>query len=207
MAFIVSVQGNIGSGKSAVLAELARDYRTFPEDLARWSPWLSLFYEEMSSGGRKPSKYALGLQIKVLCSFRRIAAEARRGGGGAGSVALVERSPASSRDIFVNLAAARGALAEHELELYREVYETIAWEPRVNIYLRCPPRVALERVRRRARKGEAAVDLEYIQKLHDRHEALYGSDPRCIVVDSSRPLAEVCAEIRRFLYAPSRESA
>ena len=225
---IVSIQGNIGSGKSAVLASLSERHDTFPEDLESWSPWLRLFYEDMerlkkqpgaaapgpgaagaaagAGGGRRRS---LGLQLKVLSSFRRIGAAARRAAARRGAPALVERSPVSSREVFVHLAAERGDLDPHELALYGELHDALAWKPHFDIYLRCSPRVALQRIRKRDRPGEGTIDLRYIESLHRRHEEIFGTAAaaaggRCIVIDADRPLAEVCAEVRSLVCPGAR---
>ena len=192
---IVCVQGNIGSGKSTVLQALSATHTVFTEDIDSWSPWLRLFYEDMErlKDGGTGRRRSLGLQLKVLSSFRRIGERARRA---AAPPAVVERSPTSSRDIFVHLASERGDLDQHETDLYNEIYDAMGWEPHLNIYLRCDPATALARIRQRARPGEETIDLSYIQTLHDRHEEVYGMDKRCVVIDANQPLEAVCAEVR-----------
>lgn len=38
------------------------------------------------------------------------------------------------------------------------------------IYLKCEPEICMERIKKRNRKGEESIPLEYLRKVHDRHE-------------------------------------
>lgn len=38
------------------------------------------------------------------------------------------------------------------------------------IYLKCSPELCLERIKQRGRKGEEGIGLEYLRKVHERHE-------------------------------------
>ena len=38
------------------------------------------------------------------------------------------------------------------------------------IYLRCDPKICHQRIKKRNREGEQSIPLEYLQKVHDRHE-------------------------------------
>ena len=38
------------------------------------------------------------------------------------------------------------------------------------IYLRCAPEMCLNRIKKRNREGEESIPLEYLQKVHKRHE-------------------------------------
>ena len=38
------------------------------------------------------------------------------------------------------------------------------------IYLKCSPELCLKRVKNRGRKGEENLDLEYLRKVHEKHE-------------------------------------
>jgi deoxyadenosine/deoxycytidine kinase len=66
-----------------------------------------------------------------------------------------------------------------EFEMYQRVYDDL-WKladlklDHRPIYLRTSPEVCLERMRRRARSEEAAVGLDYLQKIHKLHEEWLG---------------------------------
>ena len=162
----VCVQGNIGAGKSTVLAALGRDATVVPEQVAAWGPRLELFYAGMAAEGRNTRSWGFHLQILLTFARARRAAPPQ-------DLTVFERSPSCSRQIFVQLAHAHGDIDAHELALYEELYEDLGWEPEYHVYLRCTPEVALARTRARARKGEAAITLEYLRVLHELHERVY----------------------------------
>jgi deoxyadenosine/deoxycytidine kinase len=180
---IVSLEGNIGSGKSSVLAALDRDYDTRPEPVAQWAPWLAEFYAKADGA-------ALGLQLQVLASFHDVTV-------GASKLVVVERSPQTGKDIFLALLVERGVLAAHELALYRQLYAQLAWTPTERVYLRCTPELALKRVQARNRDHEEAVDLAYLTELHRKHEELYADSAH--VIDASQSPEAVAAELRQYL--------
>lgn len=181
---VVSLEGNIGCGKSSALAALARDYATRPEPVTRWSPWLAKFYAKTPGG-------ALGLQLQVLASFHDVMETSPI------PLVVVERSPQTGKDIFTALMAEKGVLDKHELALYHTMYDKLAWTPTERVYLRCTPELALKRVQVRHRDHEDAVDLAYLTELHRKHEELY-ADSAC-VIDASQSPDAVAAELRAYL--------
>jgi deoxyadenosine/deoxycytidine kinase len=55
-------------------------------------------------------------------------------------------------------------------------------KPRL-IYLRCDPQTCFERIAHRKRPEEADISLEYLQKLHDKHEKwMQTHDPSQVLV-------------------------
>ena len=185
---IVSLEGNIGCGKTSVLAALAQEYDTRPEPIEQWKPWLERFYTN-------PSEAALGLQLQVLASFHdiRVTLPATT------PVVLVERSPQTGKDVFMALMVERGALAPHEIALYRQMYALLTWAPTERIYLQCSPELALKRVQMRHRENEDTVSLAYLTALHGKHEELYGHTAH--VIDAAQSLDAIVAEIRQHLAA------
>jgi deoxyadenosine/deoxycytidine kinase len=183
---IISLEGNIGSGKSTVLAALAAEYETRPEPVAQWTPWLERFY------AAPHGMAALGLQLQVLASFHSIYVELR----GTATV-LVERSPRTGKDAFTALMVQSGALAAHELALYQQLYAKLAWEPTERIYLQCAPELALKRIQVRHREHEEPVGLAYLTALHEKHEELYAKTAH--VIDAAQEPAAIVAAVRRYL--------
>ena len=38
------------------------------------------------------------------------------------------------------------------------------------IYIQCPPEVCVERIKKRSREGEDTIPLDYLEKIHNKHE-------------------------------------
>ena len=165
----VCVQGNIGAGKSTVLALLAEreeDVTAVPEQVEAWKPWLALFYAGMEAKGRNTRSF--GFHLQILLSFARAHQQKR-----ATPTVVFERSPCCSRAIFVDMAHEHGDIDEPELALYDDMYAELGWQPHFHVYLRCTPEVALARTHQRGRAGEEAITLAYLRALHERHERVY----------------------------------
>lgn len=61
---IISLDGNIGAGKSSILKELKNiGYIIFPEDIDTWQPILDNFYND-------PKRWSFTLQIAIINNLR-----------------------------------------------------------------------------------------------------------------------------------------
>lgn len=133
---LIAVDGNLGSGKSTVLAELRRrGYTVVPEPVIAWGPMLRSMYAD-------PARWTLTFQTQVLAHYADVA---RRYAGTSGPV-FVERSPVSAL-VFVSLATHRDALTVDELSVYMELHAAVGWEPDATVR---PPRRAAAPRRRAA---------------------------------------------------------
>ena len=54
------------------------------------------------------------------------------------------------------------------------------------IYLRCDPLTSFERINKRGRNEEKNIDVEYLQKLHDYHEAWLAGNSDVLVLDCNK---------------------
>eukprot|EP01084_Bolivina_argentea_P062109 113567_1 len=88
-------------------------------------------------------------------------------------VIIVERSALSAIRIFAQNLLDTGFMTQWEYSLLERFYSMIAWEPKHILYLKCNPRVCVERIQRRNRDGEANVDPVLIQNLHKKHELMF----------------------------------
>ena len=93
------------------------------------------------------------------------------------SVRIAERSIFSALYCFTSLLEDRSCLKPYQTNLLRESFDLFAESidelyPSICIYLRVDPEKCLDRVRKRGRIEEIGkVDLEYLQLLHEKHEA------------------------------------
>ncbi len=177
----ISIEGNIGSGKSSVLTRLCEELRVpiFLEPINEWGDWLGMFYED-------PSRWGMSFNAKVLLSFNKWKDN--------NFFALYERSPLSNRYVFAELQYEQNKMTKLELDLFQELYEQLAWSPDVIIYIKTDPMVAMQRMNKRARECENKVTLEYLQEVHKKYEDLLNKR-EVIVVDGNKSANEVYEEV------------
>lgn len=203
----ISIEGNIGSGKSSVLARLCKETRipVFLEPVDDWKDWLTLFYEN-------PPRWGMSFNTNVLLSFNEWKNNK--------FLSLYERSPISNRYVFTQLQYQQGRMNELELSLFDKLYKKLAWTPDVVIYIQTRPEVSMQRMKHRARECENEVPLEYLQAVHDRYETIFSkptqtlstdytlNDTNChvVIVDGNGTHDEVYAEVlywvKKFAHYP-----
>lgn len=191
----ISVDGNIGSGKSEALAALAAAFPTvpcYPEPVESWAELLKLYYAS-------PAEWSLPFSLKVLLSFGEPARQ---------PTCLIERSPMTSRHVFGQVLYNQGLLNQHEWDLFKEYHDLLAWKPDVTFFVDCPPRVCLERVASRGREGEAGIDLDYLKKVDFQYQNMMRfMDVPVVRFDGTLPRAQLhaamIAEARRRLGTPA----
>jgi deoxyguanosine kinase len=61
---LISIEGNIGSGKSSLLRNLSDKHKVIPEPVEDWGQCLTKYYEE-------PRKHAYELQMKAMASYKQ----------------------------------------------------------------------------------------------------------------------------------------
>lgn len=203
-ALAVSVEGNIGSGKSTFLEYCAKhpSVTVFPEPVEKWENLNGV--NLLQNMYTDPLKWALPFQIyagaTVLQNYQ--AAVSTR-------IRLVERSLLSARNVFVKHMKQHGTmdpLTDSILDTWFDaaLYEHSA-SPHAVIYLRTTPAVAYTRLRRRSRSAESATSLGYLTELHDLHETWISSllslntDPNnptfhVFIIDADRSVEEMYAE-------------
>ena len=178
----VSIEGNIGSGKSTVIASLASSahahaFETFVEPVDEWGDLLDLFYSS-------PAEWALAFSLKVLMSFRAPAAHEGN--------CLVERSPLACRHVFSQLLYNDGSLTQHEWDLFKEYFDLLAWTPDVIVYIETPVDLCMERIQVRGRAAEKSLDAEYLNRVeHQYTNMLRFVDVPIIRLDGTLSLPEL----------------
>lgn len=214
MTVIISVQGNIGSGKSTLVAKLKEllgsgRHRVcyLQEPVDEWETIkdsegktiLELFYGDQGS-------YAFQFQMMAYISRLAILKRALNGNY---DVIISERSLATDKQVFCQMLYDNKKINDVEFQIYNKWFEEFQREfPVENIvYIQTDPTVAHERVGRRARDGEA-IPLEYLANCHEYHERWISSfpDSNVIVLDGNQDirknpevLNEWEREIRNFV--------
>ena len=162
------VEGNIGSGKSTFLKKLSTEFKVVQEPVDEWSKMrnangkniLEEFYEDPKRNAYLFQSIAFRSRVKNITDLD--------------DSAIVERSIYTDRMVFAEVCKEDGNINEIEWNDYTEwfdfVVKHIGFKPKGFIYLRTDPEKSHERITKRNRLGESNISLEYLRKLHERHD-------------------------------------
>lgn len=171
----VSIEGNIGSGKSTVIRTLRErfaksDLQFLKEPEEEWKNALEAFYAD-------PKRYAFVMQSKVARSLRKLH-ERTKGDK------VTERSLFTSKNVFARMLYESGKFDPIEYAFYLEANDDIP-VPHYFIYLRSNPATCFQRI---CRRGDQGITLEYLNDLHEMHEKVFlarTSSPWTLVIDAN----------------------
>lgn len=175
---LLSIEGNIGSGKSTVLKQLRE---TYPEWIFVDEPvneWLALkngqgesllevFYKNKARWSYTFQNAAVLYRYKKLkeaIDSLKVEGEPR--------VIVMERSLETDRQIFCSMLHKDGFIDPLEKKLYEDWFIHLsAMLPEVDgyVYINTNPKMSFERVAKRAREGES-IPFEYLEELDIYHK-------------------------------------
>jgi thymidine kinase len=191
---IITVDGNIGCGKSTVLEYLHTRYGLAVdlEPVRKWRSFLNDLYEH----GRS----AFEFQVRVWLDRCWIQVRPNQ------SNLIMERSPYFQSRVFVPTNYAEKRITESELNTLNEMYHMSMgmWSPGFYIYLRSQPAKCMERIGIRHRESEDKIQESYIKSLHNLHESAYidavanGKSVLCIDVED-KTIEQIADEIYQAL--------
>jgi len=162
------VEGNIGSGKSTFLKKLSSEFKVVQEPVDEWSKMknangkniLEEFYEDPQRNAYLFQSIAFRSRVKNITDLDENV--------------IVERSIYTDRMVFADVCKEDGNISEIEWNDYIEwfdfIVKHIGFKPKGFIYLRTDPEKSYERINKRNRSGESNISLEYLRKLHQRHD-------------------------------------
>ena len=90
-------------------------------------------------------------------------------------------------------------MSEIQWNLYRDWFSWMVpkIKPRESLtfYLRSDPNVCFERIKKRNRMEESSVNLEYLQSIHNQHEAWLGNIDESLIINANLPPTNVIEQI------------
>ena len=168
------VDGNIGAGKSTFL-KMVQNHLQVQVVLEPHEKWQRVVGEEnlLEKFYNDTSRWAYTFQTYAFVT--RVIEQQTQAKQNPHSIQVLERSVFSDRYCFAKNAYELGFMNALEWKLYQEWF---AWlvdnyvaKPAGFIYLKTDPSICYERLKKRNRHEETDVSLQYLQQLHDKHEA------------------------------------
>lgn len=167
------VEGNIGAGKSTFFQVVNKyiNAQLVFEPLDRWQNisgenLLQKFYKDTPRWAYTFQTYAF---------ITRILEQEQRAKKNTKPFQVLERSVYSDRYCFAYNCYEMGLMSSLEWKLYQEWFswlvDTYMQKPSGFIYLRTNPEVCYERLKKRNRSEESEVSLEYLKRVHEKHES------------------------------------
>jgi len=163
MKKFIAVAGNIGVGKSTLVAMLCKQLKWEPfYEAVGDNPYLADFYADMASWSFHSQIFFLTRRLR---SHHQLAQHP--------TSVVQDRSVYEDAEIFAQNLYLQGHIKERDYETYRELYETIIQilpPPDLVIYLRASVDTLMDRITLRGRDYERTITPEYLQSLNDLYE-------------------------------------
>ncbi|MFZ6026946.1 MAG: deoxynucleoside kinase [Chloroflexota bacterium] len=189
MKKFVAVAGNIGVGKSTLVALLCQQlgWQPFYEPAAE-NPYLADFYNNM---------HAWAFHSQVFFLSRRL--HAQRQMIEHPTSVLQDRSIYEDAEIFARNLHDQGLMNARDYRTYRALYEVMVDflpPPDLVIYLRARPATLVQRIGRRGREYERTISPAYLDQINECYETWVCNFTLC-------PILTVPADDLDFVANPS----
>ena len=188
---ILSIDGNIGSGKSTLYKDLQSHYENnadicfVPEPVDDWThivdgdnvPILTNLY-------KNTKKYAFRFQMMAYISrlhlLRQKVKENKY------RIIISERSVQTDRNVFAKMLFDDDMIEHDEYQIYNKWFDEFLDDMYLGgiIYVKADPEICSDRVKIRAREGET-IPLEYLQKCHKYHEEWLETSTDKLVIEAN----------------------
>ena len=173
---IISIDGNIGSGKSTLMGNLKSYFSNnknivfLKEPVDEWetitdengTTILEKFYEN-------PLKYGFSFQIMAYISRLDVIRKEIKKNPNA--IFISERSLFTDKLVFAKMLFDSGNIELVNYKIYLKWFDTFADDFPVSkvIYVNTDPEMCHQRIVKRSRTGENNIPLEYLQNCHKYH--------------------------------------
>lgn len=196
MTKIISIEGNIGSGKSTLVEALRKNNVDNDKVLFLQEPvdiWNTIKDTEGNTmlvkfyGNTK--KYSFAFQMMAYISRLSLIKKALKEDY---EIIVVERSMFTDKMVFAKMLYDDGNIEDVEYQIYNMWFHNFIQDlPDIEVvYVKTDPTVAETRVKKRGREGET-IPLQYLENCHKYHEDWLNSyDKNIITLDGNIDIDE-----------------
>jgi len=191
---IITIDGNIGAGKSTILSYLHSNHNIYVdlEPIDKWKSFLDNIYTN--------KKNYFNFQVRVWLDRSWIQEKDMN------TTIIMERSPYFIRNTFNKYMYNNNLINAQENNIINELYDKtdIIWKSNYFIYIRSNPQKCLERILKRGRDNEKEISIEYLNDIHNLHEETYEkaieNNIKVLCIDiENKSLEEIAELIIKFI--------
>jgi len=191
---IITIDGNIGAGKSTILNYLHSNHNIYVdlEPIDKWKSFLDNIYTN--------KKNYFNFQVRVWLDRSWIQEKDMN------TTIIMERSPYFIRNTFNKYMYNNNLINAQENNIINELYDKtdIIWKSNYFIYIRSNPQKCLERILKRGRDNEKEISIEYLNDIHNLHEETYEkaieNNIKVLCIDiENKSLEEIADLIIKFI--------
>lgn len=173
---LLSIEGNIGSGKSKLLELLKNLYKDnenvifIDEPVSEWETVkandkniIELFYQNKE-------KYSFPFQILAYITRLRKLLDALE--NNPDKTIICERSIYTDKHVFAKMLYQQDYINEIEWQSYNYWFDTFKDKTKLDtiIYIQTDPSKCYDRIKKRNRSGESDIPLDYLEHCHNLHQ-------------------------------------
>ena len=175
MKKFVAVAGNIGVGKSTLVAMLSArlGWEPFYEPVGE-NPYLADFYHDMRAWAFHSQVFFLTRRLRAhrqLCDHP--------------TSAVQDRSVYEDAEVFAQNLYLQGHMSERDFQTYRELYQVLTQflpPPDLVVYLRASVPTLMQRIASRGRDYERQIQADYLHRLNSLYETWINTFTLCPVL-------------------------
>lgn len=193
MSIIISIEGNIGSGKSTILNFLKDNFKDnqkiifLDEPLNEWNnikdennvTILEKFYKDQK-------KYSFAFQMMAYISRLSLLKDTIE--KNKDSIIITERCLNTDRYIFAKMLYDKGNLESVEYQIYLKWFDYFANISTIQkiIYMKTNPEICFDRINKRNRTGESNISIEYLIECDKYHNDMINNiKDKILYIDSN----------------------
>jgi len=186
MVKIISIEGNIGVGKSTLIKKVMENFTENSnvvfcmEDLSLWNSIkdpegkniFELYY-------KNPKEYSFPFEITTLISRLKQLKEVEKDK----LVIVTERCLDTDRDVFAKMLYNQNKISDLNYQIYNLLFDTVnEYSDITHFYIKINPEIAYERAVKRNRPNEL-VDLNFLKECHEYHEEWLNKKDNVIIAE------------------------
>jgi deoxyadenosine/deoxycytidine kinase len=197
---LISIEGNIGSGKSTLVEYLKSlgTYLFVDEPVNEWltikdkdgSNALECFYKD-----KKENAFCFQI-LAYITRLKKLMDKLKNNPSNV--IIITERSIETDRNVFAKMLYEDGFLSSIEWETYNYWFNTFKDVSKVDliIYIKTSPEKCLERINKRNRVEESNIKLDYLEKCNKYHDDwLQLLNESIIIIDGHKSVDTIRNEV------------